>query len=92
MFINRLFTIPGIQRGVPGLKLHHVLFDAMHLIELGVLAYLLSAALWSLVLSGYWGHYQESDPSNIEFAIFADLQSYYKYARVPSDYRMHTLY
>ena len=92
MFINRLFTIAGIQRGVPGLKHHHVLFDSMHLIELGVLAYLLHLALWSLVLSGFWGHYSENDPSNIELAIARDLESYYVFAQVGPGHRMHALY
>ena len=36
-FISRLFQIPGIQPGVPGLALEHFLYDSMHVLDLGVL-------------------------------------------------------
>ena len=39
MYISRLFEVPGIQPGVPGLKIDHVLFDSMHTVELGLLEY-----------------------------------------------------
>lgn len=87
MFVCRLWMVPEVQRGVPGLKLDHILYDTMHLLELGVLAYLLSLALWSLVLAGFWGAWTEADPGPTEANIGRDLKQYYEFAGVQNSTR-----
>eukprot|EP00959_Pyramimonas_sp_CCMP1952_P029055 609410-Pyramimonas_sp.AAC.1 len=33
--MSRLIEIPGISRGIPGVKLEHFIYDSMHVMELG---------------------------------------------------------
>ena len=66
LFIIRLFTIPGIQAGIPGLTIQHFLSDSMHLLELGVLLYLISAIVWELVQAGFFGIYNEADTDRLD--------------------------
>ena len=76
-FISRLFQIPGIQLGVPGLTLEHFLFDSMHVLELGVLLYLFSAILWGLLEAGFFGPYNDGETDRLDEAMTQSAKRFY---------------
>ena len=83
-FICKLFTVPGIQLGVPGLTLKHFLHDSMHTLELGVLAYIFSKILWRLVEFGFFGHYNPDETDAIDAAMSQQLKHHYESTGVKS--------
>ena len=61
MYISRLFEVPGIQQGVPGLTKDNVLFDSMHCVELGFVEYYNGKAIQALGRAGMFGDKREKD-------------------------------
>ena len=87
-FISRLFAVPGIQPGIPGLTMLHFLFDSMHVLELGVLPYLVSAILWALLQAGFFGIYNEAETDRLDAAMSQSIRHFYDSRGVPSDCRV----
>ncbi|CAK0854496.1 unnamed protein product, partial [Prorocentrum cordatum] len=81
--ISRLFTVRGVQPGVPGLRLEHFLFDSMHVADLGILAYFMATVLWLLVRLGYFGNFTDADHDEVDVAMSDALKQYYKAKGVP---------
>ena len=65
MFISKLFTVDGIQPGIPGLTMRHFLFDRMHVMELGVLLNFEGFCLHLLAKEGFFG--MASDPDSLNY-------------------------
>ena len=59
LFFSRLFAIPGVQPGIKGLTLQHMLYDQMHVMELGILAYFMGDVLWRLIRLEFFGPFSE---------------------------------
>ena len=55
LFFNRLFPMEGVCEGVPNLSIEYFIFDSMHVIELGILHYLLGYVLCLLIECGFFG-------------------------------------
>ena len=62
----------------------------MHVLELGVLLYLFSAILWSLVEAGFFGAYNEAESDRINAEIVRNLNHFYHSRGVPFRNRMET--
>ena len=69
MFVSRLFYVSGIQMGVPGLRIEHVLFDMMHCSDLGMLHYYHGAVIWCLTDAGFFGAFTETDFQEVDAAL-----------------------
>ena len=91
LYINRLFKIPGLQPGIPGLTLDHFLFDSMHTIELGILAYLFGRVLWDLVAGGYFGTFTVDDYDEVNTGMEEHLKNWYKTNEIPWPERLPTI-
>lgn len=84
LFVCRLFCIPGVQPGVPGVTIDHVLLDQMHLLELGVVCYYAGAVVSSLVNQGMFG--REDD--DIEEGLTDAMKAWYKASGLPDNERL----
>ena len=65
-WVNRLFTVPGIQEGIPGFRIEHCLFDYMHVLELGVNLYLIGAVLRLLLMVGFCWQILRNHPARYD--------------------------
>ena len=85
LFFARFFQIASIgQPGVEGLRLEHLLFDSMHVLELGVLAYYMGLVLWKLVLAGFFGKHVEKSEDQVDTAMSRAAKAYFKRMNLPS--------
>ena len=91
LFINRLFAIPGIQLGIPGLRLEHFLFDSMHFADLGILHYFMGEVLWALAGLGFFGEMTDHDHDGADCALKDAYTSWCKRFRVPDSERLVAL-
>ena len=83
MFINRLFTIPGIQPGVPGLTYSHYLLDRMHVLDLGILLYIIATTVWKLLTSHFFGRFNDDEHDRLDEVLLASTASFYDRANMP---------
>ncbi|CAK0866195.1 unnamed protein product, partial [Prorocentrum cordatum] len=84
LFINRLFHVPGIQPGIPGLTIDHFLFDSMHFADLGILHYYMGAVMWRLIDLGFFGEYSPNDHDEVDNAMNEAMKKWYIRFQVPS--------
>ena len=88
LFINRLICVPGIQSGIPGLKLEHFLFDSMHFADLGILQYFGGLVMWRLVQALFFGPYSENDTAEVDVSINDSLMQWYSSNNIPRGSRV----
>ena len=73
LFISRLFHIPGIQAGIPGLQYDHFLLDSMHCLEIGVVPYYEGLTLKHLISKGFFGQTEA-----VEVAVSDSVACYWR--------------
>ena len=73
LFISRLFHIPGIQAGIPGLQYDHFLLDSMHCLEIGVVPYYDGLTLKHLISKGFFGQTEA-----VEVAVSDSVACYWR--------------
>ena len=76
LFISRLFHIPGIQAGIPGLQYDHFLLDSQHCLEIGVVPYSEGLTLQHLISKGFFGH--PNEPDAVEVAVIDSGACYWQ--------------
>ena len=92
LFVWRMLRLPGVQEGVYGLKAEHVLFDSMHVVELGCLLYWMAAVLINLLHLNYFGTYVASDDQDhLDGALTDSLKRFYDETSVGQNDRLSSL-
>eukprot|EP00959_Pyramimonas_sp_CCMP1952_P324576 6793774-Pyramimonas_sp.AAC.1 len=73
----RLFTIDGVNEGVPHLSVDHFIYDSMHVLELGILHYVMGLTMISLITAGFFGRWRDKDHDEVDAAMTDSMKAWH---------------
>ena len=77
MFFNRLLPVAEVCPGVPHLTLDYFIFDSMHVLELGILHFLMGYAFTMLIKNNFFGHYDKDNPDPVNASMTDNMKKWY---------------